>query len=452
MHRFHPAPRLPRFALPLIAVVALAVVAPVARGDEPTSAERERGAFFLKDGQRVLVLGDSITQAGDYVAYLEAFLYTRFPDRRFELIKLGLASETVSGLSEPDHPFPRPDVHDRLERALRLTDPDVVTACYGMNDGIYHPPGPERTEAYREGIRRLIEKVREAGARLVLLTPPPFDPVAGAEHLAPEEPEQPYGFSNIYPKYDTVLERYSRWLRTLGEEDGVELVVDLHGPIMRYMQRRRQSQPGFTLSGDGIHPGPLGHWLMARRVLKAWGAPVGVDRAHVDLTADGPAVRRGNVESVRRTEGGGVALAWETRVPMPVDPRRGREAEELWRLVEPLNRHRLRVTGLPAGRYKLKEGGTTLGMFGAEAFEEGIELSGLEGLSTNRRAGEVWRLVRERREALGLAWLEHVGHERPGGFDAPPLEEAWEEAAAIEEEIRELAEPRRIELRITPVE
>src|SRR5207237_312442 len=102
------------------------------------------GRFALRDGQRVVFLGDSITNAGMYVQYLDAYLVTRFPDQKFDLINLGLPSETVSGLSEPDHPYPRPDLHERLERVLNKTKPDIVVVCYGMNDGIYYPFSQER--------------------------------------------------------------------------------------------------------------------------------------------------------------------------------------------------------------------------------------------------------------------------------------------------------------------
>ena len=82
---------------------------------------------------------------------------------RPELINLGLPSETCSGLSEPDHPFPRPNVHERLDRVLQQTQPDVVVVCYGMNDGIYYPFSDDRLAAYQAGIRRIIEKAKSAG-------------------------------------------------------------------------------------------------------------------------------------------------------------------------------------------------------------------------------------------------------------------------------------------------
>src|SRR5947207_293350 len=108
--------------------------------------------FLLKDAKRIVFLGDSNTYAGKFIANLDAYLCTRFPDKRVELINLGLPSETVSGLSEADHPYPRPNVHERVDRALELTKPDVVVICYGMNDGIYYPFSEERFKRYQQGI------------------------------------------------------------------------------------------------------------------------------------------------------------------------------------------------------------------------------------------------------------------------------------------------------------
>src|SRR5262249_5716176 len=98
--------------LSILSVLTLAMPAPAA---EP---------FLLHGGQRIVFLGASNPSAGHFVAYVDGYLRTRFPDQKFELINLGLPSETVSGLSEPDHPYPRPSVHERLDRALAKTKPD----------------------------------------------------------------------------------------------------------------------------------------------------------------------------------------------------------------------------------------------------------------------------------------------------------------------------------------
>src|SRR6476660_7203779 len=102
------------------------------------------GASELPNPGRIVFLGDSITHSGEYVTCLEAYLLTHFPERPYEIIDVGLPSETVSGLSEPGHAggaFPRPNLHERLDRVLQKLNPNLVIACYGMNDGIYYPYG-----------------------------------------------------------------------------------------------------------------------------------------------------------------------------------------------------------------------------------------------------------------------------------------------------------------------
>ena len=212
---------------------------------------------------RVLVLGDSITHSGQYVAFIEAYFVTRFPERRMEWLNLGLPSETVSGLSEEGHAggqFPRPDLHERLPRVLEKTRPDLVIACYGMNDGIYLPFAQERFEKFTNGLARLRERVAAAGARLIHVTPPVFDEARGKG-----------------PGYGNTLDRYADWM--LAQRQAGWDVVDLHGPMGAVLTERRKTDPKFFLAGDGVHPGDQGHWIMARQVLLHLGAK---DLAGVD--------------------------------------------------------------------------------------------------------------------------------------------------------------------------
>src|SRR5688500_17490958 len=110
---------------------------------------------FLPGIKRIVILGDSITYSGQYVDDLELYLFCKYPARKFEVINVGLPSETVSGLSEDGHAdgkFPRPGLHERLDRVLAKTKPELVFACYGMNDGIYLPLDERRFAAYRDGM------------------------------------------------------------------------------------------------------------------------------------------------------------------------------------------------------------------------------------------------------------------------------------------------------------
>ena len=224
----------------------------------------------IRDAKRILFLGDSITDAGHYISMVEARFRAEGIEPAPECINLGLPSETCSGLSEPDHPFPRPDVHERLERALEKTRPDVVVACYGMNDGIYYPFDEGRFAKYRAGIRDLVEKVHRAGATLVLMTPPAFDPVPMRKQnkLLPEEREK-YAWFAIYEDYDAVLERYAEWVMT--QYEPVEAVVDLHTPVNALLRKRRKSDPDYVMSGDGVHVNEEGHRVIATALLRSLG-------------------------------------------------------------------------------------------------------------------------------------------------------------------------------------
>lgn len=104
---------------------------------------------------RIVFLGNSITYAGNYITDIEAYIITHYPQKNYEFINTGLPSETVSGLSEPGHAdgkFSRPDLHERLERVLALTKPDLVFICYGMNDGIYLPLDSIRFQKFKDGL------------------------------------------------------------------------------------------------------------------------------------------------------------------------------------------------------------------------------------------------------------------------------------------------------------
>lgn len=226
---------------------------------------------FPLNAKRILFLGDSITAAGGFVNMIELQLRLQGISPMPELVNAGLPSETCTGLSEPDHPFPRPDVHERLDRALAAVKPDVVVACYGMNDGIYYPFSEERFQKYQAGINRLIEKVHASGAKLVLMTPPPFDamPLKAAGKLLPEGKEK-YAWFAVYENYDQVIHKYGQWL--LEQKDRTEMVIDLYTPSMDFWKQQREKDPNFTVAPDGVHCNSEGHRTIAEVVLKAWGA------------------------------------------------------------------------------------------------------------------------------------------------------------------------------------
>lgn len=238
------------FSIPfrLAAVFAVLTTAVPLVAAEPAPRELVTGS------QRILFLGDSITAAGQYVAFFDAWLATQKLLAPPVVINCGLPSETVSGLSEDGHAggkFPRPDLAERLTRVLDVAKPDLVFACYGINCGIYEPFDDGRFKRYQQGYRDLKGAVEKRGAKLVVITPPFYDDL-----------RSPKGFS-----YNAVLDRYTDWL--LGQRKAGWTVIDVHGPMTAEVGRRRADQADFTFQPDGVHPNEVGHWFVASRLI-AW--------------------------------------------------------------------------------------------------------------------------------------------------------------------------------------
>jgi lysophospholipase L1-like esterase len=394
----------------------------------PTTA-RGGDEFLLKDGKRVVFLGDSNTFAGKFIAYLDAYLCTRFPERRIELINLGLPSETVSGLSEADHPYPRPDVHERAARALELTRPDVVVVCYGMNDGIYSPYAAERFEKYKDGILRLVEKCEKAGAKVVLMTPAPFDPVPLKAKVLPKIAEK-FSWLRPYEQYDEeVLTRYADWLVTLREKKYP--VVDAHAALLRHLAAMRKADPAYRVSGDGIHPDANGHLVIALELLKELKAPAAVTEISIDLTGKP-----------------GLKFSRAIPLPMPTDPAWSPKVIAAEKFGERVNRYPLKVAGL-SGDLMIRAGNDKRISVSADAIARGVDLADLLRPPAETTAA-VWKKVEQKNSVLGLAWLTHVGHKRPDTPKGLPLAEATEKAAALDREIRQLCKPTEVTLEIGP--
>lgn len=273
-----------RFAIPCrntVACILFLLLLPFAQAASGDSAQR----IALTSG-KVLVLGDSITQDGRYVSFLEYFLKRLAPAEPIDVISIGLSSETLSGLTEKTHPFPRPCALERLDRALKMVKPKIVIACYGMNDGIYHPPSPERRAAFERGLHQFIDQIRAAGARLVLVTPPVFDSLPIRARTVPIAAAD-FGFGTPFVDYDTVLAEFAAMENALHEPDVI--VIDFHRVMTTALSVRREHDAAFTFSPDGVHPAPAGHLLIATTILRALGYPVSSDEPKVELariTAD----------------------------------------------------------------------------------------------------------------------------------------------------------------------
>ncbi|HUB86405.1 MAG TPA: SGNH/GDSL hydrolase family protein [Verrucomicrobiae bacterium] len=230
----------------------------------------------LQGFHRVVFIGDSITYYGGFIDDIEAYVITRDTNSTITFLNLGQSSETVSGLSEAGHAggkYTRPDLHTRLAAVLKKTKPDLVIADYGMNDGIYQPFSDEHFQKFTDGMEWLHNTVVKSGAKIIHVTPSPFDPLACKKPLSPDGAR---GFDGPYTNYDDVLARYAAWLdaqRTNGWD-----VIDIHTPMARFLVAHRETDATYAITRDGVHPNDVGNWLMAREILVHLGAPAAIGK------------------------------------------------------------------------------------------------------------------------------------------------------------------------------
>src|SRR5205807_8596694 len=110
--------------LPAAALAALlgALAGPVA---PPVLAADPPAEFFFKPGDRIVFLGDSITEQYQYSTDIELYLTTRFPEWNLTFINAGISGDTANGGA------------NRFKSHVLDEKPTAVTINFGMNDGGY---------------------------------------------------------------------------------------------------------------------------------------------------------------------------------------------------------------------------------------------------------------------------------------------------------------------------
>src|SRR5205809_4048819 len=131
--------------------------------------------FALRDGDRVVFYGDSITDQRLYTTFVEDYVVTRFPHEKIRFIHSGWGGDRVSGGGGGP-------IDLRLDRDVIAYKPTVMTVMLGMNDASYRAFDQGIFETYSRGYQHIVEKVKQAlpGVRLTLIQPSPFDDVTRA--------------------------------------------------------------------------------------------------------------------------------------------------------------------------------------------------------------------------------------------------------------------------------
>ncbi len=218
----------------------------------------DENKFRFKQGQIIGCFGDSITaEKNGYVSMLQAKIDSAHPAMELIFINHGLGSETVTGLTEKDHPGPRPYLFERLDDVLDKTPIDVALFCYGINDGIYGKPSEKLFNSFKIGVYSFLEKMRQRKIPALLLTPPPLA-LKAAPIITSDDME--FGYKNPYPKYEEeVLQEFERIILHM-EHPYAKLEINIHTPLLENQATCYDTDP--------IHPNQKGHELIADTIME----------------------------------------------------------------------------------------------------------------------------------------------------------------------------------------
>src|SRR4051794_5294296 len=141
-------------------LAALAPPSIPARGETPPR-------FEWRDGDRVVMIGDTLIERDQKYGYLEALITVQNPDKAITFRNLGWSGDTPFGVARARFGKPSDGFQHLKEHVLALR-PTVILIGYGMTDSFDGAGGLPR---FREGMNGLLDMIAEARARLIFLSP-----------------------------------------------------------------------------------------------------------------------------------------------------------------------------------------------------------------------------------------------------------------------------------------
>jgi lysophospholipase L1-like esterase len=134
-----------------------------------TTATRSAEPFALRDGDRVVFVGNTLIEREQRYAYWETAFTSRYPDKNITFRNLGWSGDTVFGDARAG--FGRQiDGFNHLKEHVLSLKPTVIIVGYGGNEAF---DGPAGLPKFEKGLNTLLDAFAPAKARIVLLGPPP---------------------------------------------------------------------------------------------------------------------------------------------------------------------------------------------------------------------------------------------------------------------------------------
>ncbi len=227
---------------PVLAAAVLAVASAAATAAEAPPVP-------LMKGDRIVFLGDSITEQGagpkGFVTLIKNALQDKHKDLSIEVIGAGVSGNKV------------PDIQTRLDKDVLAKKPTIVVIYIGIND-VWHgekdPAKGTSKDKYEAGLRDVIGRCKDAGARVVLCTPS----VIGEKNDGSEV-------------NDPKLDEYSDVSRAVAKDLKVP-VCDLRKAFQDFEKAHNpDNKESGVLTKDRVHLNETGNQFVADAILKMFG-------------------------------------------------------------------------------------------------------------------------------------------------------------------------------------
>ena len=321
---------------------------------EPIKAPRP-SVLLLKQGDRLAIIGDSITEQRMYSRMIETYLTVCVPELEITARQYGWSGETAEG-------FARRMTND----ALRF-QPTIATTCYGMNDHRYRAYDEPNGQWYRSNQTAIVRAFKGSGARFVLGSPGCVGKMPGWVKSA----------TGTIDDLNLNLNKFRNIDIEIAQAEQVGFADVFWPMITTFYEARQKFGDDYYISGkDGVHPGWAGQTVMAYAFLKGLGLDGQIGTLSVDL-----AKQTASATSGHETKGfaNGQLKVVSRKFPFCAtgdlkSDNSIRSAMTLIPFNEELNRFILVANGGTAARYKVTWGAESKS-YSAEQLAKGVNLA-----------------------------------------------------------------------------
>jgi lysophospholipase L1-like esterase len=335
----------------------------------PATASAQK--FFIKKGDRVVMMGDSITEQHLYSNYVEMWTVTRFPSWELTFRNVGIGGDrSVGGNS-------------RFKRDVLVHKPTVLTVDFGMNDGGYQAFNEKLYDAYMKGLQGIADQAKKADVRVAWITPQPTERTDPGDQLQ---------------GYNLTLEKFSAGVEEIAKKN-TGLFVDQFHPYLAVINKARKTDPKILVTGgDAVHPGPTGQSLMAASILKGMHFPTLVSKVHVKLEADKSDALFSNCKISDVVAKDNMVHFKRLDHALPYFPPDATGILKWSPILDEMNEYGLQVTGLKAGKYDIKLGGKKVAEYSADDLAKGVNLAAaaLSAGPVADQVNKVWKAVADK--------------------------------------------------------